>query len=219
MTDTRGFFITFEGCEGCGKSTQARLLYTRLLDAKIPVILTQEPGGTPLGNRVRDLLKVKRNISISPLAELFLFVSCRAQLVTDVIKPSLASGHTVICDRFSDSTLVYQGYGRGLDLQLITAVNETATGGLVPDLTILLDTDPESGLKRKRNSKDDRFEAEDLPFHRRIRDGYIEIAHKQPARWLTLEPGQPIERVSDIIWERISPLTDKRYPARPDGKQ
>ena len=111
------------------------------MNKNIPAVLTQEPGGTPLGNTVRDLLKVKRNISISPLAELFLFVSCRAQLVADVINPAMASGKVIVCDRFADSTLVYQGYARGLDLKLVISVNDIATGGLEPDLTILLDTD------------------------------------------------------------------------------
>jgi dTMP kinase len=213
MKNSRGFFITFEGCEGCGKSTQTRLLYNKLQNDKIATVLTQEPGGTPLGNKVRSLLKVKRNIDISPLAELFLFNSCRSQLVADVINPALDSGKVVICDRFADSTLVYQGYGRGLDLKLITSVNAIATGGLEPDLTVLLDTDPELGLQRKHNSADDRFEAENIAFHRKIRDGYLNLAQKKPGRWLVVESGQTIAQISGIIWERIAPIIQNLYPA------
>ncbi len=218
MTHTRGFFITFEGCEGCGKSTQTRLLNKRLHNYEIPTVLTQEPGGTPLGNKVRDLLKVKRDINIGPLAELFLFSSCRSQLIADVINPALNSGKVVICDRFTDSTVVYQGYGRGLDLKLIASVNEMATGGLEPDLTVLLDTVPELGLKRKPNSADDRFEAENIAFHRKIREGYLNLAKGKPGRWLVVGPGQTIERVSDIIWEHLAPIIHSRYPATNSNK-
>ena len=214
MAEARGFFFTFEGCEGCGKSTQSRLLYDRLLNLKVPAVLTQEPGGTPLGDRVRSLLKVKRNIEIAPLAELFLFESCRAQLVADVIRPALAAGKIVICDRFTDSTLVYQGYARGLDLQLVRSANDTATGGLTPGLTILLDTDPQLGLGRKRDSAGDRFEAEDLAFHGKIRQGYLAAARLEPARWLVVEPGLTIERASDIIWDRVLPIITALQPAK-----
>jgi len=213
MTNTSGYFITFEGCEGCGKSTQSKLLYNKLVSLKIKTVITQEPGGTPLGNKVRDLLKVKSTINISPMAELLLFNSCRTQLIADVIRPALISGQVVICDRFTDSTIVYQGYGRGLDLKLVSSVNEIATGGLAPDLTVLLDTDPAQGLKRKRNSAEDRFETEDLVFHRKIREGYLDLAKKQPDRWLLVPPGGTIERTSDVIWEHISPAIHKLYPS------
>jgi len=159
-----GLFITFEGCEGCGKSTQARLLYNILRQHGLQCILTHEPGGTPLGNKIRDVLKVKRDFHIAAEAELFLFAASRFQLVSDVIRPALSSGKIVICDRFSDSTFVYQGYGRGLDLKMIDEINELATGGLGPDITILLDAQAEIGLGRKRNSGEDRFEAEILLF-------------------------------------------------------
>lgn len=209
MTETRGFFITFEGCEGCGKSTQSRRLYNRLLSMKIQAVLTLEPGGTPLGNTVRDLLKSRQDISISPVSELLLFNSCRTQLVTDVIKPALASGQVVICDRFTDSTLVYQGYARGLDLKLVSTINEIATGGLVPDLTILLDADPDLGLKRKHNRSADRFETEDMAFHMKVRDGYLDLAKKGSERWLLVQSGQAIEQVSNIIWDRVSPAIER----------
>ena len=212
MTFSAGLFVSLEGCEGCGKSTQAKILYNKLLSINIPAILTREPGGTPLGNQVRDLLKVQRNFNINPLAELFLFATARIQLVQDVIKPALFSGKVVICDRFADSTAVYQGYGRGLDLTLIESINKIATGELQPDITLLLDTSPELGLQRKRNSKDDRFERENADFHRKIRDGYLEMAQKEPVRWFVLKPGQTIEEVSKLIWQYLLPFLKHKYP-------
>ena len=206
-------FITFEGCEGCGKSTQARLLYNGLKDRGIGCILTLEPGGTPLGTSVRDLLKVKRDFTISPEAELMLFAACRAQLVKDVILPALAAGQLVVCDRFSDSTLVYQGYARGLDLNRIEYINNMATGGLKPDLTILLDTQPELGLGRKRNVESDRFDNESIDFHRKVREGYLSEAGKEPSRWHTIPAHQPIESISrgilDLVLSRLGEKANK----------
>ena len=201
-----GFFITFEGGEGCGKSTQARLLYQKLQQHNIPSLLTQEPGGTPLGNKIRSVLKVKRDFNISPLSELFLFAACRSQLIQDVIGPALQAGRVVVCDRFSDSTTVYQGSGRGLDLSLIDSVNTSATGGLKPDVTILLDVLPEQGLQRKRKIDRDRFDSEELSFHRRIREGYLNLAAGEPKRWLVLQAGLPIGKLSQLTWEHIHRL-------------
>ena len=201
-----GFFITFEGGEGCGKSTQARLLYKKLQQHKIPSLLTQEPGGTPLGNKIRSVLKVKRDFTISPLSELFLFAACRSQLIQDVIEPALDSGRVVVCDRFSDSTTVYQGFARGLALPLIDSVNITATGGLKPDVTILLDISPEQGLQRKRKIQHDRFDSEEISFHRKIREGYLTLAGQEPARWLVLQAGLPVNKLSQLAWEHIKPL-------------
>jgi dTMP kinase len=201
-----GFFITFEGGEGCGKSTQARLLHQKLEQHNIPSLLTQEPGGTPLGNKIRSVLKVKRDFTISPLSELFLFAACRSQLIHDVIDPALHAGQVVVCDRFSDSTVVYQGFARGLDLSLIDSVNTAATGGLKPDVTILLDILPEQGLQRKRKIQEDRFDSEEISFHRRIREGYLNLASKEPGRWLVLQAGLPVNKLSQLTWERIQPL-------------
>ena len=145
-----GFFITFEGGEGCGKSSQSRLLYRRLQKLAVPALLTHEPGVTDLGKKITRLLKWSQDIDISPLAELLLFNASRAQLVKEVIRPALEKGVIVICDRFADSTTAYQGYGRGLDLDTVKAVNRMATQGLVPDLTILLDMPVEGGLARKQ---------------------------------------------------------------------
>jgi dTMP kinase len=205
MTQKKGVFITFEGCEGCGKSTQSRLLHKHLIDLKVPSLLTQEPGGTPLGERVRDLLKTTRDFSISPEAELLLFNACRAQLVRDVILPGLESGKAVICDRFDDSTTIYQGYGRGLDLSMIEGINRLATGGLRPDLTILLDMPPQASLQRKSGRHTDRFEAEEISFHQKIREGYLELAGAEPGRWLVIEGSSDIQG----IFQQIRPVVEK----------
>jgi dTMP kinase len=200
-----GLFITFEGGEGCGKSTQSRLLLKKFEQQNIPVILTREPGGTALGNELRKALKKKGGSSISPQAELFLLAASRAQLVAEVIRPALKEGKVVICDRFTHSTLVYQGYGRGLDLAVIKMVNNMASGNLNPDLIIFMDISPEQGLARKRSSKD-RFELEDLSFHRRVREGYLEMAAAEPDRWLVIDASLPKRKVARIIWDRVSRL-------------
>ena len=201
-----GFLITFEGGEGCGKSTQARLLHKKLQQHNIASLLTQEPGGTPLGNKIRSVLKVKGDFSISPLSELFLFSACRSQLIRDVIGPALRAGQVVVCDRFCDSTVVYQGFARGLDLHLIDLINTSATGGLKPDVTILLDILPEEGLKRKKQAHGDRFDSEELSFHRRIREGYLDLAAKDPGRWLVMQAGLPVNKLSQLAWEQVRPL-------------
>ncbi len=210
MPKHKGLFIAFEGCEGCGKSTQAGLLYDELLRRNKPVVLTHEPGGTPLGDNVRKILKVKRDYAISPLAELLLFNSCRAQLMRDVILPALGKGVSVVCDRFTGSTLAYQGYGRGLELETVASINSAATGGLEPDLIFLLDLQPQAGLKRKRNINDDRFEAEDIAFHRRVRDGYLELAGRDPARWIVLDAQQPMSVLGKAVLDRVLPLLNKQ---------
>jgi len=210
MPKHKGLFIAFEGCEGCGKSTQAGLLYDELLRRNKPVVLTHEPGGTPLGDNVRKILKVKRDYAISPLAELLLFNSCRAQLMRDVILPALGKGVSVVCDRFTGSTLAYQGYGRGLELETVASINSAATGGLEPDLIFLLDLQPQAGLKRKRNINDDRFEAEDITFHRRVRDGYLELAGRDPARWIVLDAQQPMSVLGKAVLDRVLPLLNKQ---------
>ena len=201
-----GLFITFEGGEGCGKSTQSRLLLKKLEQRNIPVVLTHEPGGTALGNELRKALKRQRNFSISPQAELFLIAASRAQLVTEVIRPALEEGKVVICDRFTHSTMVYQGYGRGLDFTAIKMVNNMATMHLNPDLIVLLDIPPEQGLARKRSPIKDRFELEELSFHRRVREGYVKMAAAEPDRWLVIDASLPKGKVAEVIWERVSRL-------------
>ena len=208
-----GLFITFEGGEGCGKSTQSRLLLKKLGQQNIPVVLTHEPGGTALGNELRKTLKRKRDSSISPQAELFLLAASRAQLVAEVIRPALEEGKVVICDRFTHSTMVYQGYGRGLDFTAIKMVNNMATMYLNPDLIILLDISPEQGLARKRSLKD-RFELENLSFHRRVRDGYLKMATAEPDRWMVIDASLPKGKIAAIIWDRVSPLLTSRSSLR-----
>ena len=198
-------FITFEGGEGCGKSTQARLLLKKLEQQGIPTILTHEPGGTALGNEIRILLKRKQGSSISPQAELFLFAASRVQLVAELVRPALQEGKVVICDRFTYSTVVYQGYGRGLDLATVGMVNTMATGNLKPDLTILLDMPSEQGLERRRSSRD-RFELEDLSFHHRVREGYLKMAAAEPDRWLLIDASLAKAKIAEIIWDKVRKL-------------
>ncbi len=199
-------FITFEGGEGSGKSLQARALYRRLSQLAIPALLTHEPGGTPFGKKIARWLKWSEGMDISPLTELLLFNASRSQLVDRVIKPNLRNGKVVICDRYADSTIAYQSYGRGLDLDMVTVINNVATGGLKPDLTILLDMPSEEGLGRKRARRRDRFEQEDISFHLRVREGYLKLAGSGPQRWLVLDATQTIEKITEIIWQRVSRL-------------
>lgn len=199
-------FITFEGGEGCGKSTQARALYRRLSKSGVPVLLTHEPGGTPLGERARRHLKQANKSPISPLAELFLVAASRAQLVEEVIRPSLDRDITVICDRYTDSTVTYQGYGRGIDLGIVRTVNTIATGGLSPDYIVLLDVPVDVGLARKKGAGRDRFESEELTFHERVRQGYLAMARADARRWLVLDGTSPVKETRDRIWERVNKM-------------
>lgn len=199
-------FITFEGGEGSGKSVQAKALYRRLLKLAIPAILTHEPGGTPFGKRLGRWLKWAQGADIPPLVEPLLFNASRAQLVAEVIKPSLDKGKVVISDRYADSTTAYQGYGRGLDLQMVRAINNAATQGLKPDLTILLDMSAEDGLARKTGREKDRFEQEDSVFHQRVRQGYLQLAADEPQRWFVVDAAQSKQKIAGIIWEKVRRL-------------
>lgn len=202
-------FITFEGGEGSGKSTQAKALWNKFRQQNTPAVLTHEPGGTALGNELRRVLKREKENRLSPRAELLLFAACRAQLGAEVILPALEEGKVVICDRFSHSSSAYQGYGRGLNLQLIEMVNDWATQNLKPDIIILLDIPPEQGLARKRRLKD-RFELEQLPFHHRVRLGYLEMAATDPDRWLVIDASLPKGEIAEIVWEKVSSLLQGR---------
>ena len=172
----------------------------------VPALLTHEPGETVLGEKIARWLKWGQNVAISPVAELLLFNASRAQLVTEVIQPGLKAEKVVICDRFADSTDVYQGYGRELDLPTVESVNDAGTLGLVPDLTFLLDIPVEEGLARKRGRKQDRFEQEEIVFHQRVRKGYLKLAAAEPSRWLVIDAAQSKEIIKDIIWQRVSQL-------------
>ena len=198
-------FIVFEGGEGSGKSTQATILKRRLLRQGFPVVLTREPGGTPVGNRLRRWLKW--GSEITPQTELLLILAARSQLVTGVVRPALEKGSLVICDRYAYSTLAYQGYGRGMDRGFLESLNTFVTGGLVPDLVVLLDSNPAEGLRRK-TSRRDRFEREDLSFHQRVREGYLGMAAADPERWLVVDASLPRNEVRELIWERVQQFLD-----------
>lgn len=184
-----GMFITFEGPEGSGKSSQIRLLYDYLLAQGVAVRLTREPGGTPIGDEIRACVHNVQNTAMCPEAELLLYSASRAQLVGEVIRPSLASGQVVLCDRFYDSTLAYQGYGRALDLTALRQITHFATGGLKPDLTLLLDIDVEVGLARRTGGgvEMNRLDLETVAFHQRVRQGYHQLAAQEPARWVIID--------------------------------
>ena len=199
-------FITFEGEEGSGKTVQTRTLYRRLTGLAISVVLTHEPGGTVAGERIARLVKWAHDAGISPSTELLMFNASRAQLVQEVIEPALKSGKVVICDRFADSTIAYQGYGRGLDLRLVNEINNAATRGLKPDLTVLLDMPVETGLARKAEGKQDRFHQADIAFHKKVRQGYLKLAAEEPKRWLVIDGSQSKEKIKGIIWQRVSRL-------------
>ena len=199
-------FITFEGGEGSGKSLQARALYKKLSQLAIPAILTHEPGGTPFGERIARWLKWSEKTAISPLTELMLFNASRTKLVEEVILPALTTGQVVICDRYTDSTMAYQGYGRQLDMKLVEMANNIATQGLKPNLTILLDIAPEKGFMRKFGDIRDNFEKAEMEFHQRVRRGYLELAAQEPERWLVIDASQPKEKIAQIIWQKARQL-------------
>jgi dTMP kinase len=201
-------FISFEGGEGCGKTTQSRLLAQRLKQLAIPCLALREPGGTPLGESIRRWLKDKSGSSISSQAELLLFNASRSQLVSDVILPALRDGSVVVCDRFADSSLAYQGYGRGLDINSVKQINHFATGGLKPDLVFLLDLSPEVGLGRKGGREADRFESEELAFHRKVREGFLRLASTEQERWVVIDAAAPPDRVSNQVWSKVSAALD-----------
>jgi thymidylate kinase len=178
----KGIFITFEGVEGCGKSTHSKLLFEYLKQSGYSTVHTREPGGTKLGEAVRRVLLDSTGIKISDLSELFLFEACRAQIVKEIIKPALAAGSIVISDRFSDATFSYQGYGGRVDLKTIKTLDRIATAGITPDLTILLDIDTQEGLKRARKKGIDRMEKKELSYHKRVRSGYLKLSRLYPGR-------------------------------------
>jgi dTMP kinase len=192
-----GLFITFEGGEGAGKSTQCDLLALDLKARGRKALQLREPGGTPLGEEMRRLL-LHRDAAIAPEAELLLFLTARAQLVRQVIAPALTEGAVVICDRFSDSTLAYQGFGRGLDLDAIHRLDAWATGGLTPDLTVLLDLPVAIGRQRKYPDED-AFQREDDAFHERVRQGYLALARQDPQRWLVLDATAPPHELAQVV--------------------
>ncbi len=193
-------FITFEGPEGSGKTTQIRLLGEFLRDQGHRVVLTREPGGTPISNQVREILTRMENTTMHPRTEIFLFLAARAQLVEECIRPSLEKGSLVVSDRYADLTLAYQGYGHGTNLDQICQLLQFATGGLWPDLTFLLDIDVESGLNRKRSAGEwNCLDAYALAFHQRVRQAYQELVKEAPERWVVIDASQPVDQVQQQI--------------------
>lgn len=189
-------FITLEGPEGSGKTTLIADLAHTLRQAGFPVLATREPGGTPVGDQIRTILSDLSNTAITPRTEILLFQASRAQLVDQVIRPHLESGGVVLCDRYADSTIAYQGYGHRTDLERLRSLVEFATGGLKPDLTLLLDLDVEDGLRRRADGGGwNRLDAYDLPFHRRVRQGYLSMVEQEPQRWVKIDAGRPLEAV------------------------
>ena len=202
-----GLFIVFEGVEGSGKSTQSRELLRRLQEAAIKAILVREPGGTPTAEYVREWLIGGHDIS--PRTELLLFSAARASLVESVIRPALSRGETAVCDRYIYSTLAYQGFGRGMDMTTIDNLNRIATGGLDPDLVILLDLPPDKGFQRKQGGDpNDRFEREGAAFHQRVHEGYRTLAAKDSELWLVLDGSRPVDELADAVWSRVSDIQE-----------
>ena len=202
------FFITFEGSEGSGKTTQIALLDARLKSAGHDVVVTREPGGTELGEKIRHLLKHDQSgQGMFPETELLLFAASRAQLVREVIVPALQAGKIIICDRFLDSTTVYQGVARKLSSDPVAAINRFAVGEILPALTIVLDLPAEAGLARARKRTGglpDRLEQENLDFYQRVRDGYLLLARSLPERFLVVDAALPAEKIAEIIWSKFT---------------
>jgi len=202
-------FVTLEGPEGSGKSTQLPSLAAYLEEAGYSVVITREPGGTAIGDQVRDCLHDVNNTEMEPPTEFLLYSASRAQLVREVIRPALAEGKVVLCDRYADSSIAYQGYGRDLDLGDLRTITEFATGGLKPDLTFLLDIDVKEGLSRRISGAEEmnRLDLEAIAFHERVREGYHELAALDPQRWVLIDAAQSPQKIQQelraIIMSRL----------------
>ena len=214
-TTRRGIFITFEGPEGSGKSTQLRLLGKKLRGLNRPLLETAEPGGTPIGLQIRRVLLDAKNQELCATAELLLMFAARAQNVDQAILPALASGHVVLCDRFTDSTLVYQGAARGLGAEVVYDVDRIACRGLVPDLTLVVDIDVETGLARahRRNQRtqdvETRLDEQSLEFHRKVRAAYHQLAEDEPKRVQLIDGSHEEDEVARVVWSAVEPLLAK----------
>lgn len=214
-------FVSFEGPEGSGKTTQLQALRRHLEARGLPVYAPREPGGTRISDLVRGIVLNPEHTEMRPQTEILLFSAARAQLVGQEIRPRLARGEIVLSDRYADSTLAYQGYGLGLDLDTLRAITRFATGGLVPDLTFCLDVPVGAGLMRKRGqdaAEWNRMEQRELEYHERVRAGYLEMAHAEPDRWRIVEATQPFDRVQAAIRAEVDALLTKRLPNDKDLK-
>ncbi|MFH1837802.1 MAG: dTMP kinase [Candidatus Omnitrophota bacterium] len=206
----KGIFITFEGPEGSGKSTQSRLLFKELKEEGYDAIHTAEPGGTELGEYIRSMILEKDSVSLSRKAELFLFEADRAQHVEEIISPALDAGKIVICDRFNTATFAYQGYGLGLDKKIIKVLDDIATGGVTPDLTIIMDIDIETGLERaEKVGHTDRMEKRDLEFHERVRQGYQSLAKEDPERIKVITVKEDIGRTYVVVKDVVNSVIER----------
>lgn len=201
-------FITFEGPEGSGKSTQIALLSAYLQQQGLAVVATREPGGTRIGDQIRSCVHDVANTGMTAVTEMLLYSAARAQIVAEVIRPALAAGKIILCDRYADSSLAYQGYGRGIDLDDLKQITRIATTGLQPDLTFLLDIPVEQGLARRTSGGEEmnRLDRETVGFHRRVREGYHLLAAAEPDRWLVVDAARPVAEVQNILRR----LLDKR---------
>jgi dTMP kinase len=210
------FFITFEGPDGAGKSTQINLVAAFLRRLGYEVLCTREPGGTAIGDQIRDVLHDVANTEMAAQTEVLLYSASRAQLVQQLILPHLNQGGVVLCDRYADSTFAYQGYGRQLDFETIQSITRFATQALVPDLTIYLDLDVAEGLKRKVNANTagqgewNRMDQLELDFHQRVRAGYLSMAEANPSRWLVVDATAPVEALSQTICQRLEQMLKLR---------
>lgn len=208
MVKMKGLFITFEGVEGAGKSTQAKMLYEYFNDKGIKSILTKEPGGTKTGLKIREILLSHTDEKFTGISELFLYEADRNLHIENVIKPNLEKGNSVICDRFIDSTLAYQGYARGLNIELIKQLNNIATNGLKPNITFLIDIPIEVGLKRiKKERNIDRIEKEDIYFHKRLREGFLKIAEEEKERIFVIDG----TKLKEEIFKNILNILEKKF--------
>ena len=208
MSSNEGPFIVFEGVEGSGKTTQTRALARKLINEGIDHIVANDPGITPLGKRVRRWLKSDE--TASPITELFLFLGARSALTDSTLRGAIEEGKVVISHRYTYSTLAYQGYGRGLDIEMLKNMNNIATGGLIPDLVILLDLSTQQGMERIAYRPLDRIEQEGIDFHDRVRRGYKTLASDSNEKWLVIDGSQPKSQISKIIWENVSKLIDQK---------
>lgn len=207
----KGKFIVLEGIDGSGKTTQLKLLGDKLKDRGLPVLHTREPGGTRIGDKIREILLNPEYKELVPRAEAFLYAAARAQHVAQVIQPALSNGTIVLCDRFLDSSLAYQGFGRGIEVSLLERINEPATDGLVPDLTIILDFCTEDGMDRINQSgrRIDRIEREAGAFHQRVRMGYLALAGRSPGRYRVINANRPVEQVHRDIMTAAEGVIDE----------
>lgn len=217
-----GYFITFEGIEGCGKTTQIKLLGKRLKAAGQRVTLTREPGGCAIADKIRGILLDADNRAMLPHTELLLYAAARAQHVGEIVKPALDEENVVLCDRFTDATIAYQSNGRGIDRETVDTLNSLACGGVSPDLTVLIDCDPALGLERARRRidassgpREERFELEALAFHQRVRDGYLALAVEKPHRFLIVNGADPVGQIAATIFSQVaSRLEEQRHAIR-----